>query len=77
MNATRAELDARIDALAADTERLATEDPGGDRIGAFAGVADAIEADAGPEDAAHVWSRLQCILRDNGLIPGDEEPCDD
>lgn len=77
MKQTRQQLDARIDALAADTQRLATEDPDGDLIGAFAGVAEEIEADAGPDDTAHVWSRLQCILRDNGLIPGDEEPCDD
>ncbi|MGH8075614.1 MAG: hypothetical protein ACREO4_16310 [Lysobacter sp.] len=75
MKQSRAELDVRIDALAAETQRLANEEPESDLIGAFAGVAEEIEADAGDDDRAHVWTRLQCILRDNGLIPGDEEPC--
>ncbi|GAB3305588.1 hypothetical protein [Luteimonas notoginsengisoli] len=75
MKQSRAELDARIDALAVETQRLANEDPDSDLIGAFAGVAEEIEADAGDDDHAHVWTRLQCILRDNGLIPGDDEPC--
>jgi hypothetical protein len=77
MKQSRDQLDARIDALAKEMERLTTEQPDSDLIGAFAGIAEEIEEDAGPEDSGHVWSRLQCILRDNGLIPGDDEPCDD
>jgi hypothetical protein len=44
---------------------------------AFAGNADEIMEAAAPEDRTHVWNRLQCILRDAGLIPGDDEPCAD
>ena len=77
MKQTREELDARINALAIATADMITNNPDGDLMGAFAGVAEEIEEDAGPDDRAHVWSKLQCILRDNGLIPGDDEPCDD
>ncbi|WP_313222280.1 hypothetical protein [Pseudoxanthomonas mexicana] len=41
---------------------------------AFAGLADAIMDDTPPNHHDHVWSRLQCIQRDAGLIPGDDEP---
>lgn len=44
----------------------------------FAGMADDILEAAHPIDRSHVWSRLQCIQRENGLIPGDEgDPCGD
>jgi hypothetical protein len=36
------------------------------QVEAFAGVADEIREEAGPDDAAHVWGRLQCMLRDAG-----------
>lgn len=72
---TRAELDAELDALEAGLPALLAETRPDDQLEAFAGVADEIREQAGPEDEAHVWSRLQCMLRDAGLIPGDEEPC--
>jgi hypothetical protein len=43
----------------------------------FAGMADEILKASPPEHRDHVWSRLQCIQRDAGLIPGDDEPCSD
>jgi len=42
---------------------------------AFAGHADEIEARTAHEDHDHYWSRLQCILRHNGMVPGNDEPC--
>ncbi|MEN1941001.1 hypothetical protein WCE39_07900 [Luteimonas sp. MJ174] len=71
---TRAELDTRIADLRAQmTEILAMEEK--DQMDAFAGVADEVLEDARLEDQEHVWSQLQCILRDTGLVPGDDEPC--
>lgn len=76
MKLTREELDARLDTLAANVAQMAE--------GSTEPLADAIDRagadlldEAHPGDIAHVWSRLQCIQRDAGLIPGDEEPCDD
>jgi hypothetical protein len=45
---------------------------------AFAGEADVIEDSAG-EHAAHVHSRISCMLGSAGLIPSDNEgePCND
>jgi len=45
------------------------------QMDAFAGHADEIEARTAHEDHDHFWSRAQCILRDNGLVPGDDKPC--
>jgi hypothetical protein len=48
-----------------------------DLMEAFAGEADPIRDEAAAEDLPHVDSRLQCMLRDAGLVPGDDEPCSD
>lgn len=76
MKKPRAELDRELDSLAALMSRCIDEDPDNPHlIDEFAGVADEITAAAGEDDREHVWTRLQCILRDAGLIPGDDEPC--
>lgn len=75
MTLDRNALDAKLDALARDLPGILKDTEEFAKIDAFAGIADEIYEAAGPEDQAHVWSRLQCIQRDNGLIPGDEEPC--
>lgn len=73
---TREELDRRVAALRDQMpEILALEEK--DQMEGFAGIADEILEAAGPEDHEHVWSQLQCILRDAGLLPGDDEPCSD
>lgn len=72
---TRAELDAELDALEAGLPALLAETQPEDQMEAFAGIADEIREQASIEDADHVWGRLQCMLRDAGLIPGDDEPC--
>ena len=47
-----------------------------DHLEAFAAYADEIRESAGPDDLAWVDHRLNCILHESGLIPGDDEPCD-
>lgn len=71
---TRDELDGRIAELRAGMPEILSLHEC-DQMEAFAGIADEICGDAGDADREHVWSQLQCILRDAGLIPGDEEPC--
>jgi hypothetical protein len=77
MKNTRQDLDARLDALAASVPRMLEGSSGDSEKGVFDRIIEEIKQAAGPEDTDHVWSRLQCILRDNGLIPGDDEPCND
>lgn len=68
------ELEARVASLRSHMPAILAMDEA-DQMEAFAGVADQILEDAG-EHREHIWSELQCILRDAGLIPGDDEPCD-
>ena len=75
MKLTRPILDQKLDALAAAMPQMMADTDEASKMDAFAGIADEIQEAASDEDRDHVWSRLQCILRDNGLIPGDEEPC--
>lgn len=74
---TRADLDYKLDLLRDAMPAFLRGTREEDQMEAFAGIADGIREAAGPEDQAHVWSRMQCILRDFGLIPSDEEPCSD
>lgn len=69
-----AELEARVASLRSHMPEILAMDEA-DQMEAFAGVADQILEDAG-KHREHIWSELQCILRDAGLIPGDDEPCD-
>jgi hypothetical protein len=75
MAKTRQELDSAIDALERRLPAMLEETRPEDWMEAFAGEAEPIRDAAGPEDLAHVDSRIQCLLRDAGLIPGDDEPC--
>ena len=74
---TLTELDKELDLLAAWVPQMLLETDEASQMDAFAGRADLITDATPAEHHDHVWSRLQCILRDNGLIPGDEEPCSD
>ncbi len=74
---TRAELDAALDVLTEDLPAMLEQTRPEDWMEAFAGEAEPIRDAAGAEDIEHVNSRLQCIVRDAGLIPGDDEPCSD
>lgn len=72
---SRSDLDAELDSLAAWVPKMLTETDEHCHMDAFAGHAEGIEARTAHEDHDHYWSRVQCILRENGLIPGDDEPC--
>jgi hypothetical protein len=76
MKSPRTELDARLDTLAANVAQMfeGSSEPLRDAIDR---AGNEILRDAHPNDMGHVWSRLQCIQRDAGLIPGDEQPCND
>ena len=71
----RAELDEEIDALAAWIPEMLAETDGASQMDAFAGRAELIEDQAGPDDAAHVRDRLQRILVENCMVPAEEGPC--
>lgn len=42
----------------------------------FAKEVEAVEGHVHDEDRPYFRSRVQCMLRDAGLRPGDDEPCD-
>ena len=71
-------LDRHLDELARRVPRIVESTPPEHLMDEFAGCADVIHDAAKPEDLAHVDARLDCILHEAGLVPGDEaEPCDD
>ena len=72
---TLSEIDAALDELATWVPEMLKETDEASQMDAFAGRADLITDAVPAEHHDHAWSRIQCILRDNGLIPGDEEPC--
>ena len=74
MPKTRDELDAELERLEKELPALIENTRPEDLIEAFAGHAQPNRDSAG-EHIGHVNSRLQCMLRDAGLILGDEEPC--
>lgn len=71
---SREEIDARLTHLAQPMSEIVALDDSA-QIDAFDPIAEGIRADTQGTDREHVWSRLQCLLRDSGLIPGDDEPC--
>ena len=73
---TRSELDALVDDLGQQLPDL-IDSGRPDLMEAFSDRSNAILALADPADRDQVWSKLQCLLRDAGLIPGDGEPCSD
>jgi hypothetical protein len=72
---TRAELDAALDQLQAKLPAMIAEHDEATIMDAFADAMEAIEKDTAADDAEHLFSRTQCMLRDAGLIPADDEPC--
>ena len=70
MHTTRRNLDRALDALSALMPRLPAAD---DTAEVLRDIADEILDSAHLNDKTHVWSRLQCIQREQGLIPGDED----
>ena len=73
---THDQLKAALDELEAALPRMIAEYPESDLMDAFAGEAEMIEYKVDDEDRAFFSARVQCMLRDAGLIPGDDEPCD-
>ncbi len=74
---TLAEVDKALDDLEAWVLTMLAETSDDSQMEAFAAIANDISDAVPAEHHAHAWSRIQCILRDNGLIPGDDEPCSD
>lgn len=75
MPKTLAELDKELDALAATLSGTSEQVGAENCIEKTSKISDNILEATPPEHRDHVWSRLQCIQRDAGLIPGDDEPC--
>jgi hypothetical protein len=74
----RATLDRQLDELQAHLPQLIAETDPDHLMDAFAGIADEILEYASEEDCQHVDARVNCMLHEAGLVPGDdEEPCDD
>jgi hypothetical protein len=74
MTKTRMELDGMLDELDRDLQMLVMNDTGHEDLWqAFAGQADAIEANAGADDIAHVRSRMNDILATQGIAAPDAE----
>ncbi|MDH5834236.1 hypothetical protein [Luteimonas kalidii] len=74
----RATLDHQLDELEARLPQLIAETEPDHLMDAFAGIADEMLEHASAEDCGHVDTRINRILHEAGLVPGDdEEPCDD
>lgn len=74
----RATLDRQLDELQAQLPQLIAGTEPEHVMDAFAGIADEILERASAEDCRHVDARINCMLHEAGLVPGDdEEPCDD
>jgi len=71
----REELDEDIDALAALMPEMLATTAEVSIMDAYAGRAELIEEQAGPDDASHVSERLHRILVEHCLIPAEEGPC--
>jgi hypothetical protein len=71
---TRIELDSLLGALQASLPAIIRRNPvDEDFWSIFAGDAGAIERAASPEDSAHVRGCLDCMLKNEGMIPGENE----
>lgn len=69
---------AALDELEAKIPQLQAENPDDDGFrNAFAGEADMIEDNASAADYEYVRGRIDCMLKNAGAIPGEEEgvPC--
>jgi hypothetical protein len=71
---TRIELDSLLGALQASLPAIIQRNPADEDFWSiFSGDAGMIERAASPEDSAHVRGRLDCMLKDEGMIPGENE----
>lgn len=75
MTKSRIELAAALDALQARLPSMIAQYDDDQVMEAFAGEAELFETGVAAVDQVFVRDRLQCMLRDAGLIPGDDEPC--
>jgi hypothetical protein len=75
MTKSRVELDADVDALAAWIPAMLEATDEASQIDAFAGYAELIEDQVGPDDTTHVRDRLQQLLVHHCLTPTVEGPC--
>lgn len=64
------ELTEALDKLATSLDEMVRDYPDSDLMDAFAGKAEVIEARTSDEDLPFFRTRVQCMLRDAGLIPG-------
>lgn len=71
-----AELASALDILEVALPEMIKQYDESDVMDAFAGEAEVIEGKVREEDRHYFNNRVQCMLRDAGLIPGDDEPCD-
>ena len=75
---TRPATDSALDRLEAALPSLLKEYPDEGKFwSAFTPDADAIVRVADPADVAHAKGRIDCMLKNAGLIPGEDEgePC--
>jgi hypothetical protein len=71
---TRVELDSLLGALEASLPAIIQRNPADEDFWSiFAGDAGVIERAAGPEDSGYVRGSLDCMLKNEGMIPGESE----
>jgi hypothetical protein len=78
MQHSREETIAMLDALEKALPGMVKSDPDApDFWPLFAGEADVIVDGAAPEDCDYVRGRIDCMLKNAGMIPGEDEgePC--
>lgn len=64
-----------LDDLEDRLPRMIQEHDGSHLMDPVAGEAEVIEFQFNYDERIFFRNRLQCMLRDAGLIPGDDEPC--
>jgi hypothetical protein len=75
MEQNRSKLDDLLDELERDLAMLIMEGTDQEDLWlVFAGQAEAIEAQASPDDLAHVKLRMNEILAARGIVPSDKQP---
>lgn len=74
MTKTREELSIALDKLEAKLPAMIAEYQAADLMDAFAREAELIERGAALVDSDYIRGRLNSMLRDAGLVPGDEGP---
>jgi hypothetical protein len=71
---SRDDLDSLLGALEASLPAIIQQNPvDEDFWSVFSGDADAIQHAASTQDSAHVRGSLDCMLKNQGMIPGENE----